>query len=86
MWQLKICYNHNCLFHSDTTWTKHCKGKGEDLENKCPRLRMVWVSCEGETSADTEYMGPVFYTPNNKHLPGYPGYYFPYVNQNHYLR
>ena len=33
-----------------------------------------------------EYMGPVFFTPNNKHPPGYPGYYFPYVNQNHYLR
>ena len=46
---------------------------------------MVWVSCEGETAADKEYMGPVVFTPK-KHPPGYPGYYFPYVNQNHYLR
>ena len=88
VWQLEnyLAKIMIAFFYSDITWTKHCKGKGEDLENKCPRLRMVWVSCEGETSADKEYMGPVFYTPNNKHLPGYPGYYFPYVNQNHYLR
>jgi len=69
----------------NSTWTKHCQGKGDEIENKCPRLRMIWVSCEGETAADKEYMGPVFFTPNNKHPPGYPGYYFPYVNQNHYL-
>ena len=36
----------------DSTWTKHCQGKGDEIENKCPRLRMIWVSCEGETAAD----------------------------------
>ena len=39
----------SCL---DSTWTKHCQGKGDEIENKCPRLRMIWVSCEGETAAD----------------------------------
>lgn len=53
------------------------------MEEKCPRLRMVWVSCDGETEIDKEYMGPIFFTP--KGLDGFPGYYFPYVNQNHYL-
>ena len=43
---------------------------------------MVWLACEGETSADKEYMGPIHYTP----MQGFPGYYFPFVNQNHYLR
>ena len=36
----------------DSTWAKHCQGKGDEIENKCPRLRMIWVSCEGETAAD----------------------------------
>ena len=40
------------FFFLDSTWTKHCQGKGDEIENKCPRLRMVWVSCEGETAAD----------------------------------
>ena len=63
------------------TWEKYCKGQGEKTESKCPRLRMVWVTCEGETLMDTEYMGPVHLTPMN----GFPGKYFPFVNQNHYL-
>ena len=75
---LKIHLN----FSAESTWNKHCKGKGLDIESKCPKLRMVWVSCTGETLADTEYMGIINYTPR----PGYPGYYFPYLNQNHYLR
>ena len=75
---LKILLN----FSAESTWNKHCKGKGLDIESKCPKLRMVWVSCTGETLADTEYMGIINYTPR----PGYPGYYFPYLNQNHYLR
>ena len=61
---------------------KYCKGKGPEIEARCPRLRMVWVSCTGETPADTEYIGPIHYTPR----PGYPGFYFPYINQNHYLK
>ena len=26
-------------------------------------MRMVWLSCEGETDADTEHMGDVHYIP-----------------------
>ena len=62
-------------------WEKKCEGKGPETEEKCPHLRMVWLSCEGETSADTEYMGPVDYRP----FYGFPGQYFPFINQNHYL-
>ena len=64
-----------------TTWEKKCQGKGEEKESKCPDLRMVWLSCEGETPADTEYMGPLEMRP----MPGFPGQYFPFQGQNHYL-
>lgn len=43
---------------------------------------MVWVSCQGATSADREYMGKVFYTP----MQGYPGAYFPFLGQMGYQR
>ena len=26
-------------------------------------MRMVWLSCEGETDADTEHMGDIHYIP-----------------------
>lgn len=51
------------------------------MEERCPNLRMVWVSCEGDTSADTENMGYIKYTQR----PGFPGYYFPYLRQQNYL-
>lgn len=41
----------------------------------------VWLSCEGETPADIENMGPISYTP----YPGFPAYYFPYKNKKTYL-
>lgn len=37
---------------------------------------MVWVSCEGESPADIENLGPVNYSPRR----GFPAYYFPYKN------
>ena len=42
---------------------------------------MVWVSCGGETAADEENLGGVSYTPWH----GFPGFYYPYLNQMHYL-
>ena len=42
---------------------------------------MVWITCEGETAADVENLGLVSYTP----MQGFPGYYYPYLNQMHYL-
>lgn len=67
--------------HIFNTWTTKCKGKGEEKERRCPQLRVIWLSCEGETPADTENMGPLTYTPWH----GFPGYYYPYLNQMHYL-
>lgn len=42
---------------------------------------MVWVSCQGETPADKEFIGPIKYLP----YPGFPGYFFPYNNAEGYL-
>ncbi|XP_037033029.1 sodium/potassium-transporting ATPase subunit beta-2-like [Bradysia coprophila] len=36
----------------------------------------VWFTCEGETAADKEALGPVIYYPRN----GFPTYYFPFNN------
>jgi sodium/potassium-transporting ATPase subunit beta len=41
---------------------------------------MIWVSCEGENPADIENLGPVNYIPKR----GFPGYYFPFMNQRGY--
>ncbi|XP_028025325.1 sodium/potassium-transporting ATPase subunit beta-2-like [Bombyx mandarina] len=42
---------------------------------------MVWVSCQGETPADREMLGPISYLP----YPGFPGYFYPYENAEGYL-
>ena len=42
---------------------------------------MIWVSCDGENSADREHIGNVTYTP----FRGFPTYYFPYKNIPGYL-
>ncbi|XP_050527292.1 sodium/potassium-transporting ATPase subunit beta-2-like [Daktulosphaira vitifoliae] len=44
-------------------------------------LRTVWVSCDGETVADKELIGPISYNPR----PGFPGYFFPFENAEGYL-
>jgi len=63
------------------TWEKNCRGKGDEKEKKCPNLRMIWVSCEGVTSADKEYAGPI----KVYKMHGFPGFYYPYWNQQNYL-
>jgi len=45
------------------------------------QLNMIWVSCDGENSADREHIGNVTYTP----FRGFPAYYFPYENIPGYL-
>ena len=42
---------------------------------------MIWVSCDGENSADREHIGNITYTP----FRGFPAYYFPYKNVPGYL-
>lgn len=37
---------------------------------------MIWVSCEGESPADIENLGPINYSPRR----GFPAYYFPFKN------
>ena len=39
------------------------------------------MSCEGENPADVENIGSIQYIPRR----GFPGYYFPYKNQEGYL-
>uniref|UniRef100_A0A069DSJ3 Putative sodium/potassium-transporting atpase subunit beta-2-like isoform x2 n=1 Tax=Panstrongylus megistus TaxID=65343 RepID=A0A069DSJ3_9HEMI len=41
----------------------------------------IWVSCEGESPADVEHVGPISYKP----YPGFPAYFFPYENNEGYL-
>lgn len=62
--------------------TYYAENCNKTAEEKCLRLRMVWVTCQGATSADREYLGPFRYMP----VQGYPGYFFPFLNQQHYLR
>jgi len=54
--------------------------KAKYAENK-NQMNMIWVSCEGENSADREHIGNVTYTP----FQGFPAYYFPYKNIPGYL-
>ncbi len=42
---------------------------------------MAWVTCEGATPHDHEYMGPVSYMPTH----GLEGFNYPYLNQQLYL-
>ncbi|XP_044750913.1 sodium/potassium-transporting ATPase subunit beta-2-like [Coccinella septempunctata] len=42
----------------------------------------IWISCQGENPADTEFLGPVQYYPS---IQGFPGYYFPYKKIEGYL-
>lgn len=44
-------------------------------------MNTVWLSCEGESEADVENVGPIEYFPRR----GFPGYYFPFTNQDGYL-
>ncbi|XP_046734621.1 sodium/potassium-transporting ATPase subunit beta-2-like [Diprion similis] len=44
-------------------------------------VNTVWVSCEGESPADVENIGPIQYIPQR----GFPGYYFPFTNTPGYL-
>ena len=57
-------------------------GNNTQNEKNCDRLRMVWVSCHGATAADEEYLGPMRYTPTQ----GFPAKFFPFYNQQLYLR
>jgi len=44
-------------------------------------MQAVWLSCNGETPADVENVGPIHYIPQ----AGFPGYYFPYNNKKNYV-
>lgn len=43
---------------------------------KCAQRNLIWVTCEGESPADVENLGPVNYSPRR----GFPAYFFPYRN------
>ncbi|XP_067006982.1 sodium/potassium-transporting ATPase subunit beta-2 isoform X2 [Anabrus simplex] len=54
---------------------------GNLKSNGSKEIETVWVSCEGENPADVENIGPIQYFPSR----GYPGYYFPFANNEGYL-
>ena len=68
--------------HITKTWEENCRGKGAEIEEKCPELNMVWLDCDGEDFPDKENIGLVSYTP----WRGFPAYFFPYWNQLGYLQ
>lgn len=41
----------------------------------------IWLTCDGDTPVDKEFIGPVSIYP----FPGFPGYFFPYIGQDGYL-
>nr|ATU82915.1 secreted Na/K subunit 2-like protein [Pristhesancus plagipennis] len=45
------------------------------------KWKTIWLSCDGETAADKELIGPMNYYPS----AGFPGYMFPYTGQSGYL-
>ena len=67
--------------HIQVVWEKHCSNLNPD-NVQCPNLRMVWMSCEGATPHDKEWLGPIMYMP----IRGFPGYFYPFLGQQHYLR
>ena len=44
-------------------------------------MKTVWVSCEGEHSADRENIGEVDFYPHR----GFPGFYYPFEKVDNYL-
>ncbi|PNF41573.1 Sodium/potassium-transporting ATPase subunit beta-2 [Cryptotermes secundus] len=85
--KLNKIYDWRPEFYNDTN----------DLPHKMPRdlkehiiaqkninpqlLNTIWVSCEGESPADVENIGPIKYIPKR----GFPGYFYPYKNSEGYL-
>ena len=39
----------------EKTWNKFCKGKGQEIEENCPRLRMIWLDCKGEFFSEIKH-------------------------------
>jgi len=68
--------------HIRKTWEENCRGRGPEVEERCPQLNMVWLHCDGESDPDKENIGSVSYTP----WRGFPAYFFPYWNQLGYLQ
>jgi len=51
------------------------------LISENPDKDIAWLTCEGENPADKENIGQVLYHPR----PGFPAYYYPFVNTPSYL-
>ncbi|KOB68415.1 putative Sodium/potassium-transporting ATPase subunit beta-2 [Operophtera brumata] len=69
---------HNMPYDMPTELQEHIISKS--VENR-DYVNMVWVTCQGETPADKENIGPIDYLP----YPGFPGYFYPYENAEGYL-
>ncbi|KAK6622680.1 Sodium/potassium-transporting ATPase subunit beta-2 [Polyplax serrata] len=53
----------------------------DQKQRNAKSVNTVWVTCEGENPADVENIGPINYMPER----GFPGYFFPYENNEGYL-
>lgn len=52
-----------------------------NITDKYFQLDTIWVSCEGESPADIENIGPIDYYPER----GFQGYFYPFLNSEGYL-
>jgi len=68
--------------HIRKTYEENCANGTIEIQQRCPKLNMIWLHCDGETDPDKENIGSVTYTPYR----GFPAYFYPYYNQLGYLQ
>ncbi|XP_037035084.1 sodium/potassium-transporting ATPase subunit beta-2-like [Bradysia coprophila] len=59
---------------------KHLVDSIVNNEIQKPLEKYIWLTCDGDTAADKEFVGPISYYPRN----GFPTYYFPFKNTEGY--
>jgi len=84
--KLNKIYNWNPQFYNKTSdlpdlMPQDLQGIINGLDENDKKNEMIWISCEGENPADVENLGPINYIPHR----GFPGYYYPFMNQRGYM-
>ena len=59
----KQMYSKSLFGSTSKPFIVHFKPNINIDQPRCPQLRIVWLTCEGETLADKEWLGTVNYTP-----------------------
>ncbi|KAF2905841.1 hypothetical protein ILUMI_00347 [Ignelater luminosus] len=76
-------YNSSTVPNNMPQYLKEHINKVESKDGvNSTRLRVVWVSCEGETPVDLEAIGPLQFMPSF----GFDGQYFPVIAKEGYLK